>query len=59
MFRLGYFIPDYTAYEDLLTAFRWITPVLVANTAESNMAIAPEELDRRVEALQWRGVVLA
>lgn len=47
--RLGYFIPDYTAYEDTLTAFRWIEPVLVANTAENRFAIDPDTLAGKIE----------
>ena len=46
--RLGYFIPDYTAYEDLLSAFRRCSPVLAANTAETDFAIDPERLERIV-----------
>ncbi len=47
--RLGYFIPDYTAYEDLLSAFHRVTPVLVANTTENAFAISPESLAERVK----------
>jgi hypothetical protein len=46
--RLGYFIPDYTAYEDLLSAFRRFTPVLVADTTADRFRIDPTELEKRV-----------
>lgn len=42
--RVGYFIPDYTAYEDLLTAFRRFEPVLVANAAETDFVVEPTRL---------------
>jgi len=57
--RLGYFIPDYTAYEDLLTALRWIDPVLVANTAENNFAISIDDLERRVRAEKLGALLLS
>ena len=47
--RLGYFIPDYTAYEDLLSAFKQLSPVLVADTSENAFAIAPDVLAKRVD----------
>lgn len=46
--RLGYFIPDYTAYEDLLCAFRRFEPILVASTVSTRFAMDPDELERRV-----------
>lgn len=57
--RLGYFIPDYTAYEDLLSAFRQVTPVLVANTAERDFAIDPEDLAERVDAERLRALLIS
>ncbi len=47
--RLGYFIPDYTAYEDLLSAFRRVSPMLAANTAETDFAIDPQRLETLVD----------
>lgn len=57
--RLGYFIPDYTAYEDLLTAFRRFEPVLVADTAQSNFEISPHELAARVCTLNLGALLLS
>lgn len=57
--RLGYFIPDYTAYEDLLTAFRLYTPVFVGNTAESAFAIAPDRFRAAIADLRLGAVLLS
>jgi aspartate/methionine/tyrosine aminotransferase len=46
--RLGYFTPDYTAYEDLLTTFPSIDPVHIELTAAHKFKISPEELAERV-----------
>jgi aspartate/methionine/tyrosine aminotransferase len=45
---LGYFTPDYTAYEDLLTAFPTIDPVHIGLPATSGFTIAPPALEDRV-----------
>src|SRR5262245_43002166 len=47
--RLGDFIPDYTAYEDALTTFDRIDPVLIELTAANRFRIDPGELDARVQ----------
>lgn len=47
--RLGYFTPDYTAYEDMLTTFSTIEPVHIELTAAQGFRMSPDELDRRVE----------
>lgn len=46
--RLGYFTPDYTAYEDLLTTFSGIEPVWIDLPAKTGFAITPAALDDRV-----------
>ncbi len=46
--RLGYFIPDYTAYEDLLTTFTRVEPVLIELRASEGFRIDPDALDARV-----------
>ena len=47
--RLGYFTPDYTAYEDLLTTFTRIDPVWLDLPATDGFRLAPAELERRVQ----------
>jgi aspartate/methionine/tyrosine aminotransferase len=46
--RLGYFTPDYTAYEDLLVTFSRIDPVWIELKPENGFRIDPEALDARV-----------
>lgn len=46
--RLGYFTPDYTAYEDLFTTFTRIEPVHIELHASHGFRIDPAELDRRI-----------
>ncbi|MBL8764572.1 MAG: pyridoxal phosphate-dependent aminotransferase [Phycisphaerae bacterium] len=47
--RLGYFTPDYTAYEDLLSTFRRLDPQWIELRPEHAFRIDPAELDQRVE----------
>lgn len=47
--RLGYFTPDYTAYEDLLATFDRVEPVHIELKAERGFRIDPAELEKRVE----------
>ncbi len=47
--RLGYLIPDYTAYEDLLSVFKRFSPVLVADTSKDAFAIAPDVLAKKID----------
>lgn len=46
--RLGYFTPDYTAYEDLLTTFSNIDPVWIELEAKHGFKIDPSTLRDRV-----------
>ena len=46
--RLGYFTPDYTAYEDLMTTFHRIDPAWIELSEEVGFRIDPEELDERI-----------
>lgn len=47
--RLGYFTPDYTAYEDLLTTFQRIDPVWIELRPEFGFRIDPRSLAERVQ----------
>jgi aspartate/methionine/tyrosine aminotransferase len=47
--RLGYFTPDYTAYEDLIGGIPRIDPVHIPLAPESGFAIAPDDLAARVD----------
>lgn len=47
--KLGYFTPDYTAYEDLMTTFHRLNPSWIELPASNGFRIDPDELDARVE----------
>lgn len=46
--KLGYFTPDYTAYEDLLTTFHRLNPTWIELREENGFRIAPSALEDRV-----------
>jgi aspartate/methionine/tyrosine aminotransferase len=48
--RLGYFTPDYTAYEDLLCTFHRLSPTRIELAPEDGFRITPDALARRVAA---------
>ncbi len=48
--RLGYFTPDYTAYEDALNTFTRVQPVHIGLEAATGFRIEPDELERRVKS---------
>ena len=58
--NIGYQIPDYTAYEDMLDYHRYrINPILVETTAENGFVTAPEELDRSIRLHGLRAYLLS
>ncbi|MEI9865934.1 MAG: pyridoxal phosphate-dependent aminotransferase [Limisphaerales bacterium] len=46
--NMGHFIPDYTAYEELLSVFKAFTPIPILLRAESNYKIAPADLKEEI-----------
>ncbi len=46
--RVGYFTPDYTAYEDMLSNFDLSTPISIPLSPESSFRIPPSELEAEV-----------
>jgi aspartate/methionine/tyrosine aminotransferase len=46
--RLGYFTPDYTAYEDLLVTFHRLDPAWIELRPEDGFRIDPKALEARV-----------
>ncbi len=47
--RLGYFTPDYTAYEDMLNTFSRIEPVAIELRESDGFRISPADLGARVD----------
>ena len=46
--NLGHFLPDYTAYEELLDIFRAFTPIPISLDAERGYEITPTDLRREI-----------
>jgi N-succinyldiaminopimelate aminotransferase len=46
--NLGHFLPDYTAYEELLDVFKAFTPIPILLDGERGYAFSPEDLEREV-----------
>lgn len=46
--NLGHFLPDYTAYEELLDVFRLFSPIPILLEPRRGYAFTPEELEREI-----------
>jgi len=46
--NMGHFIPDYTAYEELLSVFKAFTPIPILLRAEDGYKITPEDLREEI-----------
>ena len=46
--NMGHFIPDYTAYEELLSVFKAFTPIPILLRAESGYKISPADLKEEI-----------
>jgi len=57
--RLGYFTPDYTAYEDLFTTFTRIQPIHIQLKADRGFRIDPGLLDAIVEREKLGALLLS
>ena len=52
--NLGHFLPDYTAYEELLDIFRRFTPIPILLDPESGYEFTTEQLRREILVAYWR-----
>jgi aspartate/methionine/tyrosine aminotransferase len=57
--RVGHLIPDYTAYEELLTAFHTFAPVPILLSEQYGYSIDSEKLRRRVQGLGLGALLLS
>ena len=57
--RLGYFTPDYTAYEDLLGGISRIRPIHIPLPPEDGFGIDPERLAREVEEHDLQALLIS
>lgn len=46
--HLGHFLPDYTAYEELLDVFRRFTPIPILLDPDEGYAFTPRQLEREI-----------
>ncbi len=46
--NLGHFLPDYTAYEELLDIFRLVSPIPILLSREQNYDFSPDDLKREI-----------
>ena len=56
--NLGHFLPDYTAYEELLDVFRLFSPIPILLESERGYAFSPDDLRREVMG-RGLGAILA
>lgn len=47
--NLGHFLPDYTAYEELLEIFRLVTPIPILLSRERAYDFTPQDLEREIQ----------
>ncbi len=57
--NLGHFLPDYTAYEELLDVFRLFSPIPILLEGERSYAFSAEDLRREVEGRGLAAVLLS
>lgn len=57
--NLGHFLPDYTAYEELLDIFRLVTPIPILLSRELGYRFTPEDLRREVMGRGLGAVLLS
>lgn len=57
--RIGYFTPDYTAYEDALNTFTRVHPVHIELKPETGFRIAPDALEARVVDDQLNALLIS
>ena len=57
--NLGYFTPDYTAYEDLLGGVPRVNPIHIALEPEGKFAIGAAELEREVRQKGLRALLIS
>ncbi len=57
--NLGHFLPDYTAYEELLDVFRLFSPIPILLEGEKGYEFSPEALEREIVGRGFGAVLLS
>lgn len=57
--HLGHFLPDYTAYEELLDIFRLFSPIPIALESDRGYALSARELEREIVGRGLSGLLVS
>lgn len=57
--NLGHFLPDYTAYEELLDIFKAFTPIPILLEGERGYAFTPDDLRREIQGRGLSALLLS
>ncbi len=57
--NLGHFLPDYTAYEELLDVFRLFSPIPILLEGDKGYAFTPDDLEREIVGRGLGAVLLS
>jgi aspartate/methionine/tyrosine aminotransferase len=57
--NLGHFLPDYTAYEELLDIFKAFTPIPILLEGDRGYAFTPDDLRREIQGRGLSGLLLS
>jgi aspartate/methionine/tyrosine aminotransferase len=57
--HLGHFLPDYTAYEELLDIFRLFSPIPIALDPENGYAFSAQDLEREIRGRGLSAILLS
>ncbi|PIQ76949.1 pyridoxal phosphate-dependent aminotransferase [Candidatus Peregrinibacteria bacterium CG10_big_fil_rev_8_21_14_0_10_49_24] len=57
--HVGHCIPDYTAYEELLTVFRAFTPMPILLKEQDGYTLSPEQLRERISGLGLGAILVS
>ena len=57
--NMGHVIPDYTAYEELLTIFRAFNPIPIVSDSARACKLEPSVLEMQIESLGLRGILMS
>jgi aspartate/methionine/tyrosine aminotransferase len=57
--HLGHFLPDYTAYEELLGIFRLFSPIPIALDPENGYAFSAQDLEKEIRGRGLSAVLLS
>jgi N-succinyldiaminopimelate aminotransferase len=57
--HLGHFLPDYTAYEELLDIFRLFSPIPIALDPENGYAFSAQDLEKEIRGRGLSAILLS